>query len=122
MITVADFRTRFPEFSNVTTYTDATIQLSIDDASLEVSSVYGDLENVALSYLSAHFLTLSTEATSGDFGSKGGLASESVDGVSTSYSNATIDSQSDQFLLSTIYGQRFLRYKKRLSIGNVRIV
>ena len=121
-MTIADFRTRFSEFSNVTTYPDATIQLNIDDATLEVGSLFGSFEEVALSYLTAHFLVTSTDATSGDTGSKSGLASESVDGVSSSYSSATVDSQSDQFLISTIYGQRFLRYKQRLSLGNIQVV
>jgi len=122
MITISDFRTRFPEFSNVTTYPDVTIQLNIDDASLEVGALFGDFENIAMSYLAAHYLVSSENATDGDYGSKGGIASESVDGVSTSYSNAVIDTQSEQFLLSTIYGQRFLRYKQRLSFGNIKVV
>jgi hypothetical protein len=121
-MTVADFRTRFPEFSDVATYPDAIIQQNIDDATLEVGSAFGTFEDVALAYLSAHFLVTSTETTSGDYGSKGGVASEAVDGVSVSYSNAAVESQSDQYLISTIYGQRFLRYKRRLSKGNVRVV
>lgn len=121
-MTIADFRTRFSEFSDVTTFPDATIQLNIDDATLEVGSLFGTFEEVALAYLTAHLLVTSTDATSGDIGSKGGVASEAVDGVSTSYNNATLDSQSDQFYISTIYGQRFLNYKKRLSLGNVRVV
>jgi len=121
-MTVADFRDRFPEFSDVTSYPDATIQLNIDDASLEVTSLFGIYEEVALAYLSAHFLVTSNEATSGDVTGKGGIASEAVDGVSVSYANAVIDTQSEQFLISTIYGQRFLRYKQKLSIGNVQVV
>ena len=121
MATVADFRTRFPEFSDVTDYPDATIQLNIDDAVLEVSTNFGTYQDVATLFLAAHFLAVSGDATSGAYGSVGGIASDSVDGVSTSYSTAAVKNQNDQFLSSTIYGQRFLAYRQKIAIGNVKI-
>ena len=119
MATLADFRIRFPEFDTVA---DATVQINLDDAALEVSTAYGIYQDVATLFLSAHYLVLSQDATSGASGSVGATASESVDGVSQSFVTTTAEKQNDQMLSSTVYGQRFLSYRDVISVGNVRVV
>jgi hypothetical protein len=119
MATLADFRTRFPEFASTD---DAVIELNIDDAELEVSTAFGTYQDVATLFLAAHYLVLSQDAADGASGSVGGVASESVDGVSQSFSVVAANSQSDQLLASTVYGQRFLSYRQKIAIGNVMVV
>lgn len=119
MATLADFRTRFPEFESIS---DAVVELNIDDAELEVSTGFGTYQDVATLFLAAHFLVLSTDAASGANGSVGGLASDSVDGVSQSFVTAAAKNQNDQLLSSTVYGQRFLAYRDKVSVGNVQII
>ena len=119
MATLADFRTRFPEFDTIG---DPIVELNLDDATLEVSANFGIYQDVATLFLAAHFLTISQDATNGATGSIGGVASESVDGVSASYNTTATDSQSEQLLSSTVYGQRYLSYCDKIALGNVWIV
>jgi hypothetical protein len=119
MATLADFRTRFPEFASIA---DAVVELNIDDAELEVSTAFGAYQDIATLFLAAHYLVLSQDAESGASGSVGGVASESVDGVSQSFSVVAASNQGDQLLASTVYGQRFLSYRQKIAIGNVMVV
>ena len=117
MITPADFKVRFPEFSEVD---DERIQLFIDDAIPELSeSVWGNLYDKGLAYLSAHFLTLGTISSSGDSGSLNALASHSVEGVSESFAVPNQDSGINSSFNSTKYGQEYYRLLKLLGIGAV---
>jgi hypothetical protein len=119
MATLADFRTRFPEFSSID---DAVVELNIDDAELEVSTAFGSYQDVATLFLAAHYLALSQDASEGASGTVGGTASTSVDGVSDSFSVVAAKNQGEQLLSSTVYGQRYLFYKQKIAIGNVMVV
>lgn len=108
--TPTDFRTRFTEFADNVKYTDARIQLFIDDATATINSKCSN-SDLMKCYLTAHLLLVGTQSASGDSGTMKGTASESVGDVSVSYGGASGDDPRDNFY-STIYGQRYLDLKK----------
>ena len=120
MITPTTFKIRFPEYDSID---DVRIQLFLDDSALQISeSKFGTSYDLAISYLTAHYLTLSIKTDTGSSGSIGQVASKSVEGVSVSYNNATADSQSDSYYSSTSYGQRYLDIRSQITVGNIMSV
>lgn len=114
MIDPTSFKIRFPEFVSVD---DSRIQLFIDDTENVLNPVYwGDKYNLGLYYYTAHLLTIANGSEAGSVTSKGPIASRAVDGTSVSYGNTASGSQADDFLASTIYGQRYLTLRKTLGI------
>lgn len=121
--TVADIRLRFEEFSDVDMYSDAKIQMMIEDSIL----VYmGDQEsrwcgkyNYAQAYLVAHLLKSATDSAAGDSNSKAGsITSKSAGGVSVTRGSVSKDrSDQDDFLSSTSYGQQFLIVRRSCFAG-----
>lgn len=110
-ITIADFRARFPEFSDDTEFSDAAVQQAIDDATDTMASEAnwcGRYDRAAL-MLAAHFLTLDTRAEAGDSRTAGTITSRSAGGVSVGY--ATGVRKGDEFLSSTVYGQRYIQLR-----------
>ena len=90
MVTPTTFKIRFPEFE---TTTDIRIQLFLDDSATQISeSKFGISYDLAISYLTAHYLSLSIKTDAGSSGSIGDVASKSVEGVSVSY-NSTYNSK-----------------------------
>jgi len=123
MITVATFRTRFPEFSDDIEFPEERIQLFIDDS---VILYMGDDENhwrgkydIAQSYVTAHLFSVATGSEAGDASSKGGpISSKSAGGVSLSRSISVKDrSDGDDFLMATTYGQQFLSIRNKCFVG-----
>jgi len=121
--TVAEFRTRFPEFADDTVYPDARVQLFLDDS---VTLYMGTDENrwcgkydIAQAYLAAHLLTVATATEAGDSNSKSGtISSKTAGGVSLSYATVAKDrTDNDQFLSSTGYGQQFLIIRNSCFVG-----
>jgi hypothetical protein len=121
--TIAEFRTRFPEFSDDTEYPDARVQLFLDDA---VTLYMGADENrwclrydIAQAYLAAHLLTVGTASEAGDTNSKSGaISSKSAGNVSVSYATVAKDrTDNDQFFSSTAYGQQFLIIRNSCFVG-----
>lgn len=104
---ISDFRTRFPEFSDDTIYTDTRINLFASDAELIVNAKC-PFYDLSIQYLTAHFLTASLATDSGNDGTIKSTASESVGDVSVSY-NATEGSNA---YYSTAYGQKYLDLRK----------
>ena len=105
MITVSDFKTRFSNYSAVA---DALIQAMIDEAVLILNATYwGNKYDTGLLYYSAHLLTLDLKASAGATGSVGAVSGKSVDGVSVSYSVPSGGGSNDDWLKSTVYGQRY---------------
>lgn len=120
--TVTDFRTRFPEFSDVSEYSDERIQLFIDDSIFYIGSDesrWCGKYNYAQCYLAAHLLVLGTFSEAGETSSKiGAPSSKSAGGVSVSYSVVAKDrSDTDYFLSSTTYGQRFITIRNTCFVG-----
>jgi len=112
--TVAEFRTRFPEFSDDTDYPDARIQLFLDDA----ANCYMGTEegrwcnkyNYAHCNLAAHLLTIGTGTEAGDSSGKSGpVSSKSAGGVLVTRAVVAKNrSDADDFYMGTSYGQQFL--------------
>lgn len=113
-ITVAEFRTRFPEFADSAEYPTITITNIIQDAILIY--IGGDEDrwngkyNFAQHYLVAHLLNSAMLTSSGDVSAKEGvITSKSAGGVSVSYAAIARNlSVEDSFFMTTAYGQRFI--------------
>jgi len=114
MIDPASFKIRFPEFDSEA---DVRIQMFIDDAAIVLNGVYwGDKYDLGLHYYAAHLLTAANSSEAGSTTSKGPVTSRAVDGASVSYANVASENQADDFLASTIYGQRYLALRKTLGV------
>lgn len=117
--TVAEFRTRFPEFVDPIKYPDERIDLFRSDACLLIGECnLGSFECVAVCYLTAHYLYLAEQTENGKTG--GGVApikSATVDKVSKTHAVADFDTD-DAYYASTPYGRKFLEYwNRRLKVG-----
>lgn len=118
-VSPASFIVRFPEFASVDS---DRIQLFLDDASLMINTAYwGDKADLGQSYLAAHYLVLGSKTEAGSSAPTGAVASRSVDGVSISYANPTINDGSAAYYMSTAYGQRYLAIRKTLGIPAIVI-
>ena len=120
--TVSDFRTRFPEFSDNTEFTDSRVQLMLDDATLYMGTDeqrWCNKYNIAQSYLAAHLLTESERTGAGDSNVKAGaIVSKSAGGVSvTRQASTQVRSDVDNFYMSTAYGHRFILIRDGCFVG-----
>lgn len=118
-ITVAEFRIRFPEFSNVTDYPDARIQLFIDDASTiymgSDETRWCNYYNIAQAYLAAHLLYTAEQASFGNASANvGPISSKSAGGVSvTKAVQVKLRSDGDEYFMTTQYGQRYITLRNQ---------
>lgn len=111
----ASFKIRFPEFAAVA---DASVQIAIDDAVVMLNTAFWGVKyDLGLYYLSAHYLTLSQKSEAGSSSSNSPISARSVDGASVSYATYTPGNNSDAYLSSTQYGQRYLALRKSLGVG-----
>jgi len=120
---VDTFKIRFPEFADDTEYPDPRVQLFLDDAT---NCYMGTDEarwcnkyDYAQAYLAAHLLTVGTGAEAGDSASRAGpVSSKTAGGVSVTKAVTAKDrSDSDEFLMSTSYGQQFLIIRNTCFVG-----
>jgi len=124
-VTVAAFRARFPEFSDITSYPDARIDIFIEDSQLIYMGAdenrWQGKYNYAQAYLVAHLLITAEASEAGDSSVKvGPVSSKSAGGVSVSRAVATKDrSDGDDFYMGTVYGQRFLMTRNVCFVGVV---
>ena len=105
MVTLSEFRIRFPEFSAVL---DARIEIFLSDAEEDLSLLaWGKYYDRGVYYLTAHRLTLADSTqTSSTFATN----SKSVGSVSIGYAvNARDDNYS-----ATKYGQEYLNLKLKI--------
>ena len=121
-ITVANFRLRFPEFSDVTEFSDARIELFIEDSVFHIGdqeSRWQNKYNLAQAYMVAHLLSLATSTEVGDSSGKvGPISSKSAGGVSVSRAVAAKSrSDTDDYYSSTAYGQYFLVIRRQCFAG-----
>lgn len=126
MITIADFRMRFPEFEDTSEYPDGRIQIFLDDA----VCLMGTDENrwcgtckydQALAYLVAHLLFVATGSEAGATSANAGpITQKTAGGVSVTRGAATkTRSDGDDFYMSTVYGQRFITLRNSCFAGAV---
>lgn len=121
-VTVNEFRTRFPEFADDSGYSNARIQLFIDDAADDLGSNetrWCGKYNKAQAYLAAHLLTVADKTELGDSSSNSGpISSKSAGGVSVTKSVFTRDrSEQEDWYMSSSYGQQFLIIRNVCFIG-----
>jgi len=116
MVTLAGFKERFPEFSTVS---DERIQIFLDDSSLMIGTNWGKLQDLGTYYLTAHNLEIAEQSAGGDSGAMNPVSNESVGSVSTGYATNTSDKESNQYYMSTTYGQRYLELRSRIAVGAV---
>ena len=111
MITVADFRIRYPEFEDVDLYADARIQMFIDDAVIWMKDEHRWLDWYLLAQycLVGHFLAIANMSETGDAGSAYPVKKQEVDDVLVEHAVAEVKATMDNFH-STIYGQNYYRY------------
>lgn len=115
--TLAEFRTRFPEFGQVA---DAAISAVLAEAASEVGEAWIEADRKpATLYLTAHLLAVGGVLNRDASGNRvaGPVTSKSVGGVSVSYANSSSSSSGSAGSISplsaTIYGQRFLQLRRR---------
>lgn len=118
MITPNTFKIRFPEFNSIA---DATIQMLLDESYLLLTKE-NKYQDTMVMYLTAHNLVVQQNQANGNNAPIQLATSKSVGNVSTSYSNPADSNPDISFYMSTSYGQKYLEYKRALSIGNVRLV
>lgn len=124
-VTVSEFRTRFPEFSDSAEYSDARINLFIDDTTLYIGNQENHWcghYNKAQAYLAAHLLVSATETeASGGVGTSakvGVVTSKSAGGVSVTRSVSTKErSDQDEFFMTTPYGQNYIVIRSTCFVG-----
>lgn len=124
-LTVAQFRVLFPNFTDDTTFPDATIQAWLDMAPLD-PCVWGSMYQLGMGLWVGHELTkfgpggLASAAGAGN-GVGGIVQSKSVDSVSLSYdNNIGTDPEAGQYNM-TIYGRQFWSMLKYLPIGPIQV-
>ena len=125
-VNIADFRVRFPEYSDVPTFPDARIQLFLDDAELCIDEdIYGPMYDLAVCYLAAHELKLATDtsSTSAAAGNVGPVSSKTAGGVSKTMAIGALDmTESDSYYALTTYGLKFLNIRDKVKIPGFRVI
>ncbi len=113
-VNVAGFRARFTEFANVTNFPDATIQVSLDDAALQINrGLWGNKADLGQYYLAAHSLFVNSPTFTGN--NAGLVTQESVGQVSRSYAAppaALVEQMGD--LAWSKYGILYWRLKRQI--------
>jgi hypothetical protein len=119
-VSVAGFRTRFPEFSDITEYPEARVQIFLDDASLCVDPErFLTMTDIAIYYLAAHDLSIGerTAAGSGSASEIGPVTSKSAGQVSKSHAVNSLDlNQSDSYYQQTLYGLKYLNIRDKIKV------
>ncbi|CAJ0719394.1 hypothetical protein LMG6871_02834 [Ralstonia edaphis] len=127
-MTPADFRTDFPEFTDSTKYTDASIQFWMGIAVSFVNpDRWGVLTDLGVALVTAHHLVLgqrdqAAAAVGGVPGEiKGPTASKSVDKVSVSYDTGAVALSDAGFWNLTTYGVRFMTIARAMGAGGMQL-
>jgi hypothetical protein len=129
-IDVAMFRASQPEFADATAYPDATVQMYLDVANLNLPcDRWGTYWTIGVCLFTAHFLTLwrrnMNAATAGGGagvpGQPGVISNKSVSKVSVGYDNqlGAVDGAGPWNLTS--YGQQFIWLVQMMGVGGQQI-
>jgi hypothetical protein len=112
-LTVAIFRTLFPEFTKVT---DTALEVWLPIASSRVPfSIWSTNTQYATALLLAHMLTASGKSGLGSGG--GAVTSESVGDLSRGFATVGQPGSGDQELLTTRYGQDFVALRRETVVA-----
>ena len=113
-VTVETFKARFPEFADTD---DARCQVYLDDATAMCSpDFWGNLLNLAISYLAGHMVSVSlkSEEDSGDPKAQG-IIRERIDVLEVAYSDSLIAESARNEYKGSPYGQRYLGLLQRMA-------
>lgn len=118
VITVAEFREGFPEFSNTTKYKDAYIQRQINTAEIFISDknyiIRPAVRKLAIEYMTAHLIYLETLDSNGNFvgwndsATSGAVTSSHIGDVSVSLQPPIATEEWELWLEATPYGKLLL--------------
>ena len=127
-MTPADFRTDFPEFTDSTKYTDASIEFWMGIAVSFVNpGRWSVLTDLGVALVTAHHLVMGQRdqvaaAVGGAPGEvKGPTASKSVDKVSVSYDTGAVALSDAGFWNLTTYGVRFMTIARAMGAGGMQL-
>ena len=127
-MTLTDFRTDFPEFTDTAKYTDASITFWMGIAVSFVNpDRWGVLTDLGVALVTAHHLVLgqrdqAAAAVGGAPGEvKGPTASKSVDKVSVSYDTGAVALTDAGFWNLTTYGVRFMTIARTMGAGGMQL-
>ena len=124
--TVSDpptFRSHFTAFADTTIYPDVTVQFFIDMASVMCSPlVWGQMQQMGVELMTAHFLTMQRYTMSGGAGGVPGMASgivtsKSVSKVSVGYDASLTGMEGWGPWNYTLYGQQYAWYAQLMGTG-----
>ena len=120
VISIRTFKIRFPEFMDTE---DVRIQMAINDA-IDIhmgknERRWGGKYDRALGCLAAHLLTVADSGRLGDTSVKSGrVSSKTAGGVSVGYAVVAKDyGISEEFFMSSSYGQQFMLILRRCFVG-----
>lgn len=120
----AYFREVFPQFVSTVTYPEARIQINWDMAINFISDENGgaycgrmnlNQQKLAINYMTAHLLALSTLVTSGQ--TPGVLQGATIDKISVTYMPPPVKDEWRWWLSQTPYGQQLLALLSTLAVG-----
>jgi len=129
ILTVAEFRTVFPAFSNEAVFSDATCAYWIYQATTMPvidADRWGQFYNMGICLWVAHVLTLGNASRNAMSSGGGGLgagvpASKSVNGVSISYDTTLGQEANAGWYGLTTYGNMFLHYLRMAGAGPIQV-
>ncbi len=107
--TATSIKMRFSEFADVV---DPLIEFAIEEARMEVGGNWKRGYNLAIVYLTAHYIA-SAIAAAASGGGGGDVASESIGRFSISYAQTANANAVHDDLESTSYGRRFEELRDR---------
>lgn len=113
--TVVEFKVRFPVFTGIA---DATVQMILDEATVEVGPTWIEAYRTpGVLYLAAHLLAsqgLGYSAGSGGAAVTGAIKRRKVGDVETEFAGAAAGGSGDASnYSSTVYGQQYLRLLRK---------
>ena len=127
-LTSTQFRSDFPEFSNIGVYPDTLVNMWLTvAASLVNGARWMELTNIGMELVTAHHLVLSMrDQTASAVGGAPGLmtgptSAKSVDKVSTSYDTGAATLDNAGFWSLSSYGIRFLTLARMMGAGGMQI-
>ncbi len=128
MVTVAQFRIDFPEFSDPDAYSDASITFWLNiSLSLVQEDRWVDLTDMAVELATAHQVLIATRNQ--DVGNGGGspgqvsgpVTSKAVDRVSVTNDTTAVTLTDGGFWNMTTYGIRFLQLARMFGAGPIQL-
>ena len=118
VITVAEFRAAFPEFSDTTKYSNIYIERHIDTAMVFISDtnflIKPKVRKLVIEYMAAHLISLETLDANGNFvnwsdsATSGAVTSSHIGDVSVSLQPPIATEEWELWLESTPYGKMLL--------------